>query len=71
VSDRYAGFVVTLTANIRDDDAKATVAAIGQIKGVLTVTPIGASPELAIAEGRARLAVYNRVLATLAGGAKP
>lgn len=72
MSDRYAGLVVTLTENIRDDDAQVTIAAIKQIKRVLTVTPLDASPEIAIAESRARLEIYDRIiLASLAGASKP
>ena len=42
MTDRQAGYVVTLERDIRDDDAARIIDALGMIKGVLTVTPIGA-----------------------------
>ncbi len=39
MTDRYDSFTVVLKHNIRSDDAKATINAIKQIKGVLSVTP--------------------------------
>ena len=40
MTDRYEGFVVTLETPKRDDDSEATLKAIQQIKGVLSVDPI-------------------------------
>ncbi len=42
MTDRYAGFVVVLDEDVREDDAQATINAIRQIKGVLGVEPVGA-----------------------------
>lgn len=39
MTDRLNAFVVVLARDLRDDDAQATLDAIGQLKGVLTVTP--------------------------------
>lgn len=40
MSDRISGFLVTLESSLRDDDAEATLAAIRQIRGVLSVAPV-------------------------------
>lgn len=40
MTDRYKGFIVTLSDDLRDDDAAATIAAIKQIKGVIAVKPV-------------------------------
>lgn len=40
MTDRHAGYVVALDTNIREDDAEAIIAAIGMIKGVLSVQPV-------------------------------
>lgn len=36
MTDRLKGFIVTLTTDIREDDAESIVQAIKMIKGVLT-----------------------------------
>lgn len=54
MTDRHAGYVVTLEKNIREDDAQETLAALKQIKGVLDVRPIINGPEVMVAESRIR-----------------
>ena len=54
MTERHAGYVVTLEENIREDDAAQTIAAIKQIKGVLDVAPITADPMLVVATARVR-----------------
>jgi hypothetical protein len=54
MTDRHNGYYVVLEQDIRDDDAGATIAAIQQIKGVLSVTPNIAGFDEHIAEMRAR-----------------
>lgn len=49
MTDRHTGYIVTLAKDIREDDAEATLTALRQVKGVLSVDPI-------IDEG---MAVYN------------
>lgn len=41
VTDQLKGFVVTLEKNLREDDAQATITAINQLRGVLTVELVG------------------------------
>ena len=54
MTDRHAGYIVVLDRDIRDDDAKATLDAIRQIKGVLEVQPVVADMMGAIASSRVR-----------------
>lgn len=56
MTDRHSGYVVTLAKNIREDDAVATISAIQQIKGVLSVQPVlaGIGIEEMQAQSRAR-----------------
>lgn len=65
MTDRHAGYVVVLDRDIRDDDAQATIAAIGQIKGVASVEPIVADPGSIIAEVRAKREIGEKVLRAL------
>lgn len=54
MTDRHNGYYIVLEKDIRDDDAEATIAAIKQIRGVLSVTPNIAGFDEHIAEMRAR-----------------
>jgi hypothetical protein len=65
MTDRHAGYIVTLGHDIREDDAEATVTALRQIKGVLNVTPLVADAEHHIAQQRAYFNIRNRVLGAL------
>lgn len=40
MTDRHAGYVVTLENDIREDDAKAIINAIRMVKGVVSVDPV-------------------------------
>lgn len=62
MTDRHSGYIVVLDNNIREDAAQATLAAIAQIKGVLTVTPQVADAASMIAEARAENAVKERII---------
>lgn len=53
MTDRHAGYVVTLAHDIREDDAQALIAAIAQLRGVVSVRPIVSNPALHIALMRA------------------
>lgn len=52
MTDRHAGYVVTLNEDIREDDAEAIINAIRMVKGVINVRPIVSNVELMIAEDR-------------------
>jgi hypothetical protein len=62
MTDRHAGYVVVLNTDRREDDSEATLAAIRQIKGVLSVRPVEATYEVHIAEERADQVWRDRVL---------
>ncbi|GIH95339.1 hypothetical protein ACFFMN_23545 [Planobispora siamensis] len=40
MTDRHAGYLVVLERDVRDDDAAAIIAALGMVKGVLSVDPV-------------------------------
>lgn len=53
MTDRHAGYIVVLAADVREDDAEEGVLnAIRMIKGVVSVKPVVASYEQEIAEER-------------------
>lgn len=68
MTDRHAGFIVTLQNDMRDDDAKATINAILQIKNVISVEPIASDPMLQIAQRRAEQVIGGKVFAVVYGG---
>ena len=63
MTDRHAGYIVTLADDIRADDAEAIVNALRMVKGVLSVEPVVSDASLHIAERRRdvqwREALYN------------
>jgi len=68
MTDRFAGFVVSLEKDLREDDAAATLNAIRQIKGVIDVVPVISSGDLHIAEARAQRAIEKKILNVLYPG---
>lgn len=62
MTDRYAGFLVTLDMDVREDDAQATIAAIKQIKGVRSVDPMVGGIELQIATSRVKTSLFNAMV---------
>lgn len=54
MSDRYHSLTVVLEKNMKDEDAKSIIEAIGWMKNVLSVTPVVADPASYMAESRAR-----------------
>lgn len=62
MTDRHAGFLVTMADDIREDDAEAVITALRMVKGVLNVSPVPASVEQHIAWTRAD-AAWRRQLA--------
>ena len=61
MTDRYNGLVVVLGDDIRSDDATALIAAIKQLRGVLSVVPNVANPGTTIAYERARGDIRRRL----------
>ena len=66
MADRHAGYVVVLKKNTKDEDAAATLAAIKELRGVLTVEPIIADTSLQIAEARIKSEVKKHITDVLA-----
>lgn len=62
MTDRHAGYLVTLDADIRDDDAKAILDALRMVKHVLAVEPVVADPLSKIAENRARTDILTMLV---------
>lgn len=65
MTDRHAGYVVVLDADIREDDAEAVLAALRMVKHVRSVAPVVANPGLMIAEIRARTDYADRLVAAI------
>jgi hypothetical protein len=65
MTDRHNGYFVVLEQDIRLDDAKATIAAIKQIKGVLSVAPNVAGFDEHIAEMRVRTELGDQIMRVL------
>ncbi len=61
MSDRIKGITVTLTPDIRDDDAEPILNAIRMIKGVVNVTPHIADADHHIAVCTARNEIRIKV----------
>lgn len=55
MTDRHAGYIVTLENDIREDDAEYITNALLMIKGVLSVRPIVSDVELMVAKDRVDL----------------
>lgn len=65
MTDRHAGYVVTLTDDIREDDAEAIINALRLIKGVASVQPVAGDHQLVIAKERVREEYRAKVMAFL------
>jgi hypothetical protein len=65
MTDRVAGFVVTLGSDLREDDAQVVVNAVKALRGVVSVNPVRGDVALAVAESRAKLTLYQALAKTL------
>jgi hypothetical protein len=52
MTDRHAGYIVTLSNDIREDDAEAVITALKMVKGVVGVEPVLADSSVHVAEMR-------------------
>lgn len=59
MTDRYAGFLVTLAEDMREDDARQVLAALRMIRGVVGVELVVSSLEMAVAQSRVNTAWIN------------
>ena len=62
MTDRHSGYVVTLDAPIREDDAQRIIDAIKMVKGVLSVDPVITDAGQMIAEMKARTALFEKFI---------
>ena len=60
MSDRHAGYIVTLESDQHEDHSKETLRAIQMIKGVISVEPIVSGFDIHIAQERARLDMFKK-----------
>lgn len=66
MTDRYNYLTVALENDIRDDDAEAIISAIGQIRGVLSVTPnVVSSADNWVIQKRVRRELFEKLFAVL------
>ena len=61
MTERHAGYLITLEDDIREDDAEHVINALRMIKGVMRVEPIVANIELHIAQERAKHELQQRM----------
>lgn len=69
VTNRISAFVVVLDEDLREDDAQATIAALHQIKGVLSVQPHVADVASVVATARVRSELWRKLYEVLYPGA--
>ncbi|MGS2645878.1 hypothetical protein [Streptosporangium sp. G12] len=63
MTDRHAGYIVTLAEDVREDDAEAILSALRMVKGVISVEPVVASPvDMQIASQRAHQKWRGKIL---------
>jgi energy-converting hydrogenase Eha subunit E len=70
MTDRVAAFIVVLDDDIRTDDVKDVITALGMIKGVARVAPVVSDINLHIATVRARNELVSKVLKVFELGPK-
>jgi cell division septation protein DedD len=61
MTDRHSGYIVTLDADIREDDAEAIITALRMVKHVASVTPVVAQLEDHMARQRVRYEARSRL----------
>jgi hypothetical protein len=65
MTDRYDALVIVLDGDVRSDDAKTLIEAIGLLRGVVSVEPHVRQIEQCIGEARIRRDLENRLWAAL------
>lgn len=65
MTDRFNALIVVLEKDIREDDAQAIIAAIGQLRGVLSVKGNVADIQTQIAQDRVRHELGGKLLEVL------
>ncbi|GAA3852666.1 hypothetical protein GCM10023084_03620 [Streptomyces lacrimifluminis] len=62
---RHAGYIVTLAEDIREDDADHIMTALRMVSGVISVQPVTANLDMAIARQQVHGEVRGKVLQLL------
>jgi len=65
MTDRYHSLTIALEHDIRSDDAEALIAAIQQLRGVLSVTGVVVDSTAWMAQERAKADIAKRLWAAL------
>lgn len=65
MTERHSGYVVTLTQDIREDDADAILNALRMVKGVLSVEPVVGEPASFVTETRVRSEIREKLFALI------
>lgn len=65
MTERHAGYIVTLAEDVREDDADAVLTALRMISGVVSVKPVTADIGMVVARERVHSEVREKVLALL------
>lgn len=61
MTDRHSGYIVTLDADIREDDAEAIIAALRMVKHVASVQPVTLGTTELMARARVRHEARGRL----------
>lgn len=67
MSDRYKGLAVTLSSDLRDDDAEGLIQAIYLFKGIASVEPILANIDDQINRSRMRKEIMDKIWPIVVG----
>ena len=62
MNESHAGYVVTLTNDLNDEDAQQVLDALRMIRGVLSVEPVAADFSVHIGTERARSEIRGKLL---------
>lgn len=62
MTDRHAGYIITLKEDIREEESQAVISALGLMRGVISVEPVASDLALHIAQRRARTDLGQRIL---------
>ena len=65
MTGRHAGYIVTLTDEIREDDAEHILTALRMISGVVSVKPVTADMGMVVARERVHADVREKILRLL------
>ncbi len=68
MTDRHAGYLVTLAKDVREDDAEEILTSRRMVRGVIAVKPVLANMDQQIGQIRSDTEWHSKVLGLLSGG---